>query len=96
MQKGIVYRSTGSWYDVKIGENLFIKARIQGKFRTQSIKTTNPVAVGDEVDVLINDHDEAVIKFIYPRKNYIIRKLGLNNARISLQNFFLYDNLIKF
>ena len=70
MQKGIVYRSTGSWYDVKIGENLFIKARIQGKFRTQSIKTTNPVAVGDEVDVLINDHDEAVIKFIYPRKNY--------------------------
>lgn len=74
MQKGIVYRSTGSWYDVKIGENLFIKARIQGKFRTQAIKTTNPVAVGDEVDVLINDHDEAVIKFIHPRKNYIIRK----------------------
>jgi ribosome biogenesis GTPase len=74
MQKGIVYRSTGSWYDVKIGENLFIKARIQGKFRTQAIKTTNPVAVGDEVDVLINDHDDAVIKFIYPRKNYIIRK----------------------
>lgn len=74
MQKATVYRSTGSWYDVKTTDGVFLKARIQGKFRNQDIKTTNPVAVGDLVDLQINDHDEAVIKNIYPRNNYIIRK----------------------
>ena len=74
MQKATVYRSTGSWYDVKTTDGVFLKARIQGKFRNQHIKTTNPVAVGDLVDLQINDHNEAVIKNIYPRNNYIIRK----------------------
>ena len=74
MQKGTVYRSTGSWYDVKLEDGEFTKARIQGKFRNLSIRTTNPVSVGDKVDVSINDNNEAVIKNIYPRKNYIIRK----------------------
>ena len=74
MQKGTVYRSTGSWYDVKLEDGEFTKARIQGKFRNLSIRTTNPVSVGDKVDVSINDNYEAVIKNIYPRKNYIIRK----------------------
>jgi len=46
MQKGKVYRSTGSWYDVKLDTGSFIKAKIQGKFRNQSIKTTNPISVG--------------------------------------------------
>ena len=54
MQKGKVYRSTGSWYDVKLDTGSFIKARIQGKFRNLSIKTTNPVSVGDEVDLLLS------------------------------------------
>ncbi len=74
MQKGIVYRSTGSWYDIKLNNGAFIKARIKGKFRNLSIRTTNPVAVGDEVLVDINDLGEGVIKEISPRKNYIIRK----------------------
>ena len=74
MQKGKVYRSTGSWYDVKLDTGSFIKARIQGKFRNLSIKTTNPVSVGDEVYLLINENNEAVIKNIHSRKNYIIRK----------------------
>ena len=74
MQKGTVYRSTGSWYDLKLEDGEFTKARIQGKFRNLSIRTTNPVSVGDKVDVSINDNNEAVIKNIYPRKNYIIRK----------------------
>ena len=74
MQKGIVYRSTGSWYDIKLNNGAFIKARIKGKFRNLSIRTTNPVAVGDEVLVDVNDLGEGVIKEISPRKNYIIRK----------------------
>ena len=64
MQKGTVYRSTGSWYDVKLEDGEFTKARIQGKFRNLSIRTTNPVSVGDKVDVSINDNNEAVIKNI--------------------------------
>ena len=72
--KGIVYRSTGSWYDVKLNDGVFIKARIKGKFRNLSIKTTNPVAVGDEVSIEMNDINEGVIMEITPRRNYIIRK----------------------
>ena len=74
MQKATVYRSTGIWYDVKLDNGDFIKARIKGKFRTMSIKTTNPVAVGDIVDLDFTNEGEAVIKSIEKRKNYIIRK----------------------
>ena len=89
MQKGIVYRSTGSWYDVKLEGGDFIKARIQGKFRNLSIRTTNPVSVGDEVDVLMNENDEAVIKNIHPRKNYIIRK----SVNLSKEAHIIASNL---
>ena len=89
MQKGTVYRSTGSWYDVKLEGGDFIKARIQGKFRNLSIRTTNPVSVGDEVDVLMNDNDEAVIKNIHPRKNYIIRK----SVNLSKEAHIIASNL---
>ena len=74
MQKAMVYRSTGSWYDVKLENGDFIKARIKGKFRTLSIKTTNPVAVGDMVDLDYASDGGAVIKAISTRKNYIIRR----------------------
>ena len=89
MQKGKVYRSTGSWYDVKLDTGIFIKARIQGKFRNQSIKTTNPISVGDEVDLLVNEKNEAVIKNIHPRKNYIIRK----SVNLSKEAHIIASNL---
>lgn len=89
MQKGKVYRSTGSWYDVKLDSGNFVKARIQGKFRNLSIKTTNPISVGDEVDLLLNFNDEVVIKNIYPRKNYIIRK----SVNLSKEAHIIASNL---
>ena len=89
MKKGKVYRSTGSWYDVKLDTGSFIRARIHGKFRNQSIKTTNPVSVGDEVDLLINENNEAVIKNIHPRKNYIIRK----SVNLSKEAHIIASNL---
>jgi len=89
MQKGKVYRSTGSWYDVKLDSGNFVKARIQGKFRNLSIKTTNPISVGDEVDLLLNSNDEVVIKDIYPRKNYIIRK----SVNLSKEAHIIASNL---
>ena len=70
--KGLVYRSTGSWYKVKTNGE-FVDARIKGKFRIKGIKTTNPVAVGDEVELEETD-GEYNITDILTRKNYIIRK----------------------
>ncbi|MEC7945004.1 MAG: ribosome small subunit-dependent GTPase A [Bacteroidota bacterium] len=74
MINGVVYRSTGSWYDVKLEDGTFIKSRIKGKFRTKGLRTTNPLAVGDYVHLIKNDVGEYIVDEIQERKNYIIRK----------------------
>ena len=74
MINGVVYRSTGSWYDVKLEDGTFIKSRIKGKFRTKGLRTTNPLAVGDYVHLIKNDIGEYIVDEIQERKNYIIRK----------------------
>ncbi len=76
MQKGTVIRSTGSWYEVKLDETLnVVKCRITGKFRLNGLKLTNPVAVGDEVKVQMEDNEEVgAIKEILSRRNYIVRQ----------------------
>lgn len=76
MQKGIVIKSTGSWYQVRLEDGEEWKCRIMGKFRLDGMKVTNPVAVGDEVQVEIEDEVEgtAIIKKILPRRNYVIRQ----------------------
>ena len=71
--KGIVVKSTGSWYSVRMDSGEVMECRIKGKFRMKGIKTTNPVAVGDLVEVEVNP-DGAVINRIEDRKNYMIRK----------------------
>lgn len=72
--RGVVIKSTGSWYHVKTDEGEIIRSRIKGKFRLEGIRTTNPVAVGDWVEVDIKSDEESVITHIFNRKNYIIRK----------------------
>lgn len=74
MINGVVYRSTGSWYDVKLEDGTLIKSRIKGKFRTKGLRTTNPLAVGDYVHLIKNDIGEYIVDEIQERKNYIIRK----------------------
>ncbi|MDG2448594.1 MAG: ribosome small subunit-dependent GTPase A [Saprospiraceae bacterium] len=72
--KGVVIKSTGSWYDVALVETKeVIACRIKGKFRLDGMKLTNPVAVGDEVMIeqVSNDYQ---IKEILPRKNYVVRQ----------------------
>lgn len=73
--KGLVIKSTGSWYEVQ-GENGSIyQSRLRGKFKHKDLKLTNPIAVGDFVDYEIEENQEsAIIKDILPRKNYIVRK----------------------
>lgn len=92
MQKGIVYRSTGSWYWVKTEENTFLDCRLKGKFRLKGIKHTNPVAVGDHV--LFSFHQEGdrttgIIEEILPRENYIVRR----SVNLSKQTHIIAANI---
>ena len=76
MQKGIVIKSTGSWYQVLLENKEQWKCRIIGKFRLQGMKLTNPVAVGDEVEIEIENENEksGLITKILPRRNYVMRQ----------------------
>lgn len=71
--KGLVMRSTGSWYDVLAEDGNVLAARIRGKFRLEGIKETNPIAVGDHV-VMDIENNEAVITEILDRENYMVRQ----------------------
>ena len=73
--KALVYKSTGSWYLVKNEKGEEFKARVKGKFKIDDITSTNPIAVGDFVDIDKEDGEESiVITKIYDRKNYITRQ----------------------
>jgi len=74
--KALVYKSTGSWYVVKNEQGEFLNARIKGKFKIDNITSTNPVAVGDVVEVEQEDTEEGavIINAIGERKNYITRQ----------------------
>ena len=81
MKKGIVIKSTGSWYTVKTEEGIFVESRIKGNLRLKGIRSTNPIAVGDQVELTETKEDNnadglsvGLISKIFPRKNYIIRK----------------------
>ncbi|MBZ9728347.1 ribosome small subunit-dependent GTPase A [Salegentibacter sp. JZCK2] len=90
--KGTVYKSTGSWYQVKSEAGKFYDCRIKGKFRIKGIKSTNPVAVGDRVEFDIEDKEGAeqgVIKKIDKRENYIIRK----SVNLSKQTHIIAANI---
>jgi ribosome biogenesis GTPase / thiamine phosphate phosphatase len=74
--KGIVYKSTGSWYAVKTAEGKFFQARIKGKFKIDEITSTNPIVVGDEVSIEPENEIENTVTIteIHDRKNYINRQ----------------------
>lgn len=71
--KGLVVKNTGSWYVVKMNDDTLVNCKIKGTFRLKGIRTTNPVAVGDVVDVAIKDGASYIVG-IEPRRNYIIRR----------------------
>lgn len=90
--KGIVYKSTGSWYTVKTEGGIFYECRIKGRFRMQGIKSTNPVAVGDVVHFEADsagDELTGTITKIEDRKNYIIRK----SVNLSKQTHIIAANI---
>lgn len=88
--KCLVTKSTGSWYQVVNDDGLIIECRIKGKFRIKDIRTTNPIAVGDIVEIEMEpDQDTGIIVKLIPRKNYIIRK----SINLSKQSQIIAANL---
>lgn len=87
--KGIVIRSTGSWYSVKCEDGIQRECRIKGIFRISGSTTTNPIAAGDHVIVDSSKEDQFIITDIEPRKNYIIRR----SVNLSRQSHIIAANL---
>ncbi|MBU3663364.1 MAG: ribosome small subunit-dependent GTPase A [Bacteroidetes bacterium] len=88
--KGVVIKSTGSWYQVRKENGTILPCRLKGKFRLSGIKHTNPITVGDEIEYELEpDSGNGVIHKIADRKNYIIRKA--NN--LSKQTHIIASNL---
>ena len=70
---GVIIKSTGSWYLVRLQDGKEVKARLPGRFKLESKKISNPIAVGDKVE-LLPEAENFLIEVITPRKNYIVRK----------------------
>ena len=88
--KGLVYKSTGSWYKVRNNNGNFIVCRLKGKLRIKGLKVTNPVSVGDFVDIEMEKGKETgLISKIDSRKNYLIRK----SVNLSKQYHIIASNI---
>jgi ribosome biogenesis GTPase len=87
--QGLVMKSTGSWYLVKADNGSILECRLKGKIRLEDRKTTNPVAVGDIVELQMDEDGSNQIVTILPRKNYIIRK----SINLSKQAHIIASNL---
>jgi ribosome biogenesis GTPase len=87
--KGLVIKNTGSWYSVRTTDGQTIESKIKGNFRLKGIRSTNPVAVGDHVDIAVNAEGTAFITSIDERRNYIIRK----SSNLSKQSHIIAANV---
>jgi ribosome biogenesis GTPase len=86
---GMVIRNTGSWYLVINDQGEQVECKIKGNLRLQDIKSTNPIAVGDKVEYIMNQDGSGVISSIHERRNYLIRK----SSNLSKQSHILAANL---
>ncbi len=90
MEKGVILKSTGSHYRVLYGDGKIIECSIKGKLRTQEFRTTNPVAVGDNILFEIDlKNDTGIITGVLDRKNWILRKA----SNLSKQSQILAANI---
>ena len=86
---GRVIKNTGSWYVVRTDDCKDYNCKVKGNFRIKGIRTTNPVAVGDIVDITVNADGTAFIVKIAPRINYIIRRA----SNLSKESHIIAANL---
>ena len=92
--KGLVIKNTGSWYTVLTDDGPTVDCKIKGNFRLRGIRSTNPVAVGDRVDIILQpaangQQQTGFITEIEDRRNYIIRK----SINLSKQSHILAANV---
>ncbi len=87
--KGLVTKNTGSWYIVCTEAGESIPCKIKGNFRLKGIRSTNPVSVGDLVDIELNTDHTAFITRIHERKNYIIRR----SSNLSKESHIIAANI---
>ena len=87
--KGLVIKNTGSWYTVRTDDGRDVESKVKGNFRLKEIRSTNPVSVGDRVDIDINNEGTAFITRIEDSKNYIIRRA----SNLSKQSHIIAANL---
>lgn len=86
---GLVIKNTGSWYLVKTTDNEVVPSKIKGNFRLKDIKSTNPISVGDHVELILNQDNTGLIYNILPRKNYLIRRA----SNLSKQSHIIAANV---
>lgn len=87
--EALIIKNTGSWYVARTADGTEIDCKIKGNFRLKGIRSTNPIAVGDRVNISVNESGTAFITDILPRKNYIIRRA----SNLSKESHILASNL---
>jgi ribosome biogenesis GTPase len=93
--KGVIYKSTGSWYVIKSEKGDLFNGRMKGKFKIDGITSTNPVAVGDIVEIDESEIEEGLVMItgICDRRNYITRQSPHN--KYQHQRIFINDVLLR-
>lgn len=86
---GLVVKNTGSWYQVKTDNGDLIECKMKGNLRLKEIRSTNPIAVGDLVNIELNPDNIGMISGVCDRKNYIVRR----SSNLSKQSHILAANL---
>lgn len=86
---GLVTRTTGSWYKVLVDNATYYDCRLRGNFRIRGSKQTNPIAVGDYVDFVLEEDGTGMITEIADRRNYIIRR----SVNLSKQTHVIAANI---
>lgn len=87
--KGLVTRTTGSWYKVLFDRSTIYDCRLRGNFRIRGSKQTNPIAVGDFVEFELQDDGTGLITEIEDRRNYIVRR----SVNLSKQTHVIAANI---
>ena len=86
---GLVVKNTGSWYTVHTDDQRVVECKVKGSFRLKGIRSTNPVVIGDKVEIELNQEGTAFITAIDDRKNYMIRR----STNLSKQSHILAANI---
>ena len=86
---GTVIKNTGFWYTVLTDDGREVDSKVKGNFRLKGIRSTNPVAVGDGVEICVNAAGQALITAIDDRRNYIVRR----STNLSKQSHIIAANV---